>query len=937
MSTQSPDSAPETLSVFDLFKLWYHIPVLLIAAVSMFSIRLAGSQRFITDNGVFLSGTDAWYHLRAIEWSVENWPQTIPYDVYSAFPTGASHGEFGTIYDLVIATVAFIIGLGDPSQQTIALTLLYTPAVLGTLIIFPVYYLAAKIAGRGAGLVSAVLLAAMPGVFLERGLVGYASHNIAEVLLMVLAVTFIFLAIRSIPQQSHLTDFLYSSSGTFDGAVKYSVFAGAFTALYLMVWPAGIAFLGFFAAFIAFRILSDTASRTPLELISIPGVVIPFTTGAVLLPVIVGNTVLYSAPLLSLTELSFLHAIAASLAAGLPVIATLYTHLYSHRHSGQTSLIHLLALFASVFLGFSIFAAQTGQFLSYLLTLFGFGVVPGLTPDTQALWALASPKYGFSASDVLVREYGFAFVAAGVGILISAFKMFRRESSADVEFLTAWAVFTSALAFTQMRFQYYLAVAVAIFTGYFLYHLAGSITDWFSSADRVSDSMSLPAVIVAVVVTVLLFAPLIAPLPLANAGGQAVTSTNVIESANANSPGEVTEWQEPLTYLQENTPSPSESNAELPYNGTYSHTTDYEYPSDAYGVLSWSSYGHWITTLADRPSVATPEQNGVQETADFLVGDDPDALPAQDNGAEAKYVMADWKTADANQVLGDAAAHSDVRNKDDLVTPVYSVSNGSFQQAYSHKEQAYYESMAVRLYHLHGSSLDKGNIAVEYSERTASSGESVKVFEGPGDIHRFNSSEEAQAFADKNPNAEVGGIGMAPNERVSALEQYRLVNSSYSMAFNDRQYMQSVQQTIFTTGYDKLQVTQPSWVKTFEKVDGATIEGDAPAGSTVEASVNLSEGARSNFTYTKQAEVGEDGTFEMTVPYGTTGYDSVTTEDGYTETSVTADGPYTISIIGGGQGGESTVHVPESNVVGEDSEPVTVSVLESGQLANQSA
>jgi len=244
---------------------------------------------------VFLSGTDAWYHLRAIEWSVENWPQTIPYDVYSAFPTGASHGEFGTIYDLVIATVAFIIGLGDQSQQTIALTLLYTPAVLGTLIIFPVYYLAAKIAGRGAGLVSAVLLAAMPGVFLERGLVGYASHNIAEVLLMVLAVTFIFLAIRSIPQQSHLTDFLYSSSGTFDGAVKYSVFAGAFTALYLMVWPAGIAFLGFFAAFIAFRILSDTASRTPLELISIPGVVIPFTTGAVLLPVIVGNTVLYSA------------------------------------------------------------------------------------------------------------------------------------------------------------------------------------------------------------------------------------------------------------------------------------------------------------------------------------------------------------------------------------------------------------------------------------------------------------------------------------------------------------------------------------------------------------------------------------------------------------------------------------------------------------------
>ncbi len=92
--------------------------------------------------------------------------------------------------------------------------------------------------------------------------------------------------------------------------------------------------------------------------------------------------------------------------------------------------------------------------------------------------------------------------------------------------------------------------------------------------------------------------------------------------------------------------------------------------------------------------------------------------------------------------------------------------------------------------------------------------------------------------------------------------------------------------------------TQPA-VKVFERVEGAHLNAttSAPAGATVTAELQLTtEQQGRTVTYEQTATVGEDGAFSMTVPYATE--ENVGVEEGYTDSSVTADGPYVIRIDG---------------------------------------
>jgi len=87
------------------------------------------------------------------------------------------------------------------------------------------------------------------------------------------------------------------------------------------------------------------------------------------------------------------------------------------------------------------------------------------------------------------------------------------------------------------------------------------------------------------------------------------------------------------------------------------------------------------------------------------------------------------------------------------------------------------------------------------------------------------------------------------------------------------------------------------------------------------------------FPYTQYAETDADGNFEMTVPYSTTGYDEFGPENGYTNTSVRATGPYQLSTGLSIDNGtpttiSGTVNVTEAQVVGVDDAAATVELEE---------
>ena len=124
-------------------------------------------------------------------------------------------------------------------------------------------------------------------------------------------------------------------------------------------------------------------------------------------------------------------------------------------------------------------------------------------------------------------------------------------------------------------------------------------------------------------------------------------------------------------------------------------------------------------------------------------------------------------------------------------------------------------------------------------------------------------------------------------------------------------------------------------MKTFERVPGATVDGSgAEPGAEVRATVEMQiPETGSTFTYTQYATADENGNFEMTLPYSTTGYDEFGPENGYTNTSVRATGPYTFSSTTTDGGLTTTVRgaqaaVDEAQVVGVDDSPVTVELAE---------
>lgn len=213
-------------------------------------------------------------------------------------------------------------------------------------------------------------------------------------------------------------------------------------------------------------------------------------------------------------------------------------------------------------------------------------------------------------------------------------------------------------------------------------------------------------------------------------------------------------------------------------------------------------------------------------------------------------------------------------------------------------------------------------------------------------VRQFDNMSQAEAFVEEDGTAQIGGVGHYPSERVSALEHYRLVKVSESSAANrSRQYQQLQRQTFAVTGVPPAAQTlyEPSWVKTFERVPGATITSDGlPPNTSVRATVPMRvPTTNETFTYTQETRTNDEGELSMTLPYATTGYDEYGPENGYTNTSVRAAGPYVIeSALATNNGSlvqyRSEVEIEEGRVNGDISGEREVALEENNPFQNLS-
>jgi dolichyl-diphosphooligosaccharide--protein glycosyltransferase len=211
-------------------------------------------------------------------------------------------------------------------------------------------------------------------------------------------------------------------------------------------------------------------------------------------------------------------------------------------------------------------------------------------------------------------------------------------------------------------------------------------------------------------------------------------------------------------------------------------------------------------------------------------------------------------------------------------------------------------------------------------------------------IETFENMTAAREAANQSGTAQVGGIGSNPVEPVEALEQFRLVqmNEIPATAGNLRTIAQRTLQNtdlrqlleesdryqdVFNFLYDNT----PSWTKTFERVSGGTITGTGPSNTTLRVQTELEPENGAPFSYLQRVETDENGQFEATVPYSTTGYEQWGVDEGYTNVSVRATGPYTVvsentfvSDDGDLVRYSDQVNVTEGQVIGENETASTV-------------
>ncbi|WP_137288540.1 oligosaccharyl transferase, archaeosortase A system-associated [Natronorubrum halophilum] len=929
--TERAEEGAETSSSFlETWAKWYHIPVLGAVMLFMFWVRTQSYDRFVTDDGTpALAGVDSWYHWRTLEWTAENYPNTMPYEIWTGFPTGNYVGQFGTLFDQLIVTVAMIVGLGDPSAETLYTVALLAIPAMAALVAVPVFYMGRRLGGTIGGISAIIVLALAPGSFLSRSTVGQLDHHVGEVLFMAIAVLGMMVALRVAEREQPIYELVVDRDwGALRTPTIYSVLAGFALSLYVWAWPSAIVLIGIFGVFFAIQLCLDYLRGISPDHVAFVGAVSLGVTTIITLLLIeeIGFSVSSFGVLQPLT--------AALVAVGCLFMAWLartwnerdldrrYYPLAIGGIAGVAMLVMWLALP-------DLYSTLIGNLTGRLLPI---------DPSTSTLTiSEAQPPDDFTS--YVSDEFGAAFFTMLLGLaLLVARPFFGRDYRAEYTLVIVWSLFLISMTATQVRFSYYLVLAVAVVNAAFIADVVRLFDlDLEGGVDSLRQ-VETYQVIVLLMVVLLLFAPLLPPM-----AGENATAWD--RGENVGPSQDAMHWQESNHWLAENTPEPgnwggADNASELDYFGTYEYPDggDYDYPQGAYGVMSWWDYGHLITTQGERIPHSNPFQQNARSSSAFLTAESEeqgelvlDTIAAGESPLDDENAL---RSNEELEAMAEDATHEEIR----YVMIDHAMAGGKFhaitewtEPDYSHfvtaedlgdeplhadnlseafGEVPYDNTMLSKLYFDDASGMEHYRTVHENEDAgTAFFVSYAEVYHEQAFQPQTAQQLESMGYENGDVLYVSGGQLAPPGEGNPAVRINRPESQQGAL---------QLQQNPSTVLFD---AQRSAAVKTFERVEGATIAGtvddeddllgdDAP----VHVELELETNADRTFNYTQEVELAADGSFEVTVPYATN--DELGVEDGYTNSSVEALGDYTVSVgVPGEEGYEGQLSVPETAVV----------------------
>jgi len=678
-------------------------------------IALPFDEIFVGD-WIKFSGTDAYYHMRIIDNLVANFPHLSSWNPYWIFPQGSAVTGF-PFFDYFIAGITWLIGLGTPSQHTIDIVGVYSPAVLGALTVVPVYLIGKAVFNCWAGAIAAGLIALAPGEVLGRSILGFTDHHAVEVLFTTVMLLFLILAIKS----SREKDLTYSDLQSRNWKVIhspliYSLLAGIFLGIYMLTWRGALLFVFIiFIFFIAQYVIDHVRRRSTDYLCVISSITLII---ALVITIPMSLSIIYLASLL----IALITPVVLSIISRLMVKVNL-TPVYYPLGLLFVGLIGLAILYGirpsllgSMLENFSVFAPSEA-----MRTI--IETQPILFPGGQFSFKVAWLNF----------TTGLFLGLISLGILIY---LTVRQGKADKTLLVIWGLIILAATLGQRRFAYYFAVNVAVLTGYVswlilkFFGLGKTPTETVQQVSvetrkkrkkkrrqKARPNLTRRRAIIALGMAVVFFLALFPNI------GKAVETASHAYYAPSDA------WVESLSWMKDNTPDPFGDN-DFYYQ---LHEGPSEYPAPTYGVAAWWDYGYWIARIAHRVPWANPGQVGAKTIAQFFL--------AQDEGAiniSAKYIVIDNDTTGGKFYALPAWAES---KTEDFMEYYHQPGENYLLIHYYPK---YYRSLAVRLYNFDGEQvIPRSTTVLHYEERTTADGEHYKEIL---DTKSFSGYMEAEAF-----------------------------------------------------------------------------------------------------------------------------------------------------------------------------------------------
>ncbi|USZ71579.1 oligosaccharyl transferase, archaeosortase A system-associated [Natronosalvus halobius] len=923
MSTETERVDTETRSSpLRIARRWYHVPLLAVVMAFMLWTRLRSYDSVAMRNGQpRLSGVDSWYHWRAIQWTAENYPRTMPFEVWTGYPTGNYVGQFGTLFDQLIVTAAMVVGLGDPSTQTLYTVSIVAIPLMAALVAIPVFYMGRRLGGTIGGLVSVVLLALTPGSFFYRSAAGQLDHHIGEVLFMAIAVLAMMVAVRSAEQDRPIWELVEARDwDALRRPTLYSVAAGVALSLYIWIWPAGVVLTGIFGVFFLVALCLQYLRGASPDHLAFVGVISMGLTA-------IFTLVLLEEPGSSPTSFSYIQPlVAAAVAVGSAFMAW-FARLWDGRSLERQ--YYPVAVLGLVGLAFLLMAVVLPDIFGTITSNLSRRLLPFGESATDLTISEAQPPDDFT--QYAFNEFGAAFFTMLGGLAFLVLRpLFGREWRAEYTLVIVWSLFLISMAATQTRFSYYLAIAVAVVNAVFVADIARLLSlDFHRTADSIRD-VETYQVIAIVLVVMMLFMPLLPPIAADGA-------TTWERGDNVGPNGNAMTWDESTQWLLESTPEPGNwagagNQSELEYYGTYDRPADgdFDYPGGAYGVMSWWDYGHLITTNGERIPHSNPFQQNARSSSWYLLAEEESHGEAILDGiaADVPVVNQPEEAITAELENADSVDEGEMR----YVMIDDEMAGGKFSAITQWTDPAYSRFQTQETANLSGQEFDVPTTSEAYHDTMLAS---LYLHDAEGMdhyrlVHESSSYSVVGTQLLQTPNGlypvttrSGTFFGAQPDDVSARLEEARALNrptafNGYAVELGGRYYP--------AYAYNAYLVSD---VKTFERVEGATItgsvDGEVAESDRVYAQVELETEPGRTFTYTQQANVSDDGTFELTVPYATN--DELGPEDGYTDSAVEAiDDEYEI-FVGTPEDGEierqylGTTAVPETAVVdGEDLE-----------------